>query len=91
MKYKYLGLQLDDRLDETINMDTLLKKEQSCLYFLRRIAKNCFTSFTSLWSPVSFSMLWCAREEAAEHRAGHTGDSNRDPGQTALHPGQPLL
>ena len=35
--YKYLGLQLDDRLDWTANMDTLHRKGQSRLYFLRRL------------------------------------------------------
>ncbi|XP_029301025.1 LOW QUALITY PROTEIN: low-density lipoprotein receptor-related protein 2-like [Cottoperca gobio] len=34
---KYLGLQLDDKLDWTANMDTLHKKGQRCLSFLRRL------------------------------------------------------
>lgn len=35
--YKYLGLQLDDKLDWTENMDSLCRKGQSRLYFLRRL------------------------------------------------------
>lgn len=35
--YKYLGLQLDDRLDWTTCVDTLHRKGQSRLYFLRRL------------------------------------------------------
>jgi len=35
--YKYLGLQLDDKLDWTANMDTVHRKGQSSLYFLRRL------------------------------------------------------
>lgn len=36
--YKYLGVQLDDKLDWTANTDALCRKGQSCLYFLRRLA-----------------------------------------------------
>uniref|UniRef100_A0A8C4TB68 Reverse transcriptase domain-containing protein n=1 Tax=Erpetoichthys calabaricus TaxID=27687 RepID=A0A8C4TB68_ERPCA len=36
--YKYLGVQLDDKLDWTANTDALCKKGQSWLYFLRRLA-----------------------------------------------------
>ena len=36
--YKYLGVQLDEKLDWTANTDALCKKGQSCLYFLRRLA-----------------------------------------------------
>ncbi|XP_051791640.1 uncharacterized protein LOC127530035 [Erpetoichthys calabaricus] len=36
--YKYLGVQLDDKLDWTANTDALCKKGQSPLYFLRRLA-----------------------------------------------------
>ncbi|XP_051778048.1 uncharacterized protein LOC127526518 [Erpetoichthys calabaricus] len=36
--YKYLGVQLDDKLDWTANTDYLCKKGQSRLYFLRRLA-----------------------------------------------------
>ncbi|KAG2470177.1 RTBS polymerase, partial [Polypterus senegalus] len=36
--YKYLGVQLDDKLDWTANTDALCKKGQSRLYFLRRLA-----------------------------------------------------
>lgn len=35
--YKYLGLQLDNKLDWTANIDTLHRKGQSRLYFLRRL------------------------------------------------------
>ncbi|KAI3356587.1 hypothetical protein L3Q82_017787, partial [Scortum barcoo] len=36
--YKYLGMQLDDKLDWTANTDALCRKGQSRLYFLRRLA-----------------------------------------------------
>ncbi|XP_051787946.1 uncharacterized protein LOC127529166 [Erpetoichthys calabaricus] len=36
--YKYLGVQLDDKLDWTANTDALCKRGQSRLYFLRRLA-----------------------------------------------------
>ncbi|XP_051789625.1 uncharacterized protein LOC127529603 [Erpetoichthys calabaricus] len=36
--YKYLGVQLDDKLDWTDNTDSLCKRGQSRLYFLRRLA-----------------------------------------------------
>ena len=35
--YKYLGLQLDDKLDWTANMEAFYRKGQSRLYFLRRL------------------------------------------------------
>lgn len=35
--YKYLGLHLDHKLDWTVNCDTLYKKTQSRMYFLRRL------------------------------------------------------
>uniref|UniRef100_A0A3B1JXG3 Reverse transcriptase domain-containing protein n=1 Tax=Astyanax mexicanus TaxID=7994 RepID=A0A3B1JXG3_ASTMX len=35
--YKYLGLQLDNKLDWSTNTDTLYRKGQSRLYFLRRL------------------------------------------------------
>ncbi|KAK0137273.1 RNA-directed DNA polymerase from mobile element jockey [Merluccius polli] len=35
--YKYLGLQLDDKLDWTANMEAVHRKGQSRLYFLRRL------------------------------------------------------
>ncbi|KAG5279118.1 hypothetical protein AALO_G00106300 [Alosa alosa] len=35
--YKYLGLHLDNKLDWSANTDALYKKEQSRLYFLRRL------------------------------------------------------
>ena len=36
--YKYLGLQLDSRLDWSLNSDCVYKKGQSRMYFLRRLA-----------------------------------------------------
>ncbi|XP_051788716.1 uncharacterized protein LOC127529381 [Erpetoichthys calabaricus] len=36
--YKYLGVQLDDKLDWTVNTDALCKRGQSRLYCLRRLA-----------------------------------------------------
>lgn len=36
--YKYLGVQLDEKLDWTANTDALCRKAQSRLYFLRRLA-----------------------------------------------------
>ncbi len=35
--YRYLGLELDDRLDWSPNTDALYRKGQSRLYFLRRL------------------------------------------------------
>ena len=35
--YRYLGLQLDVKLDWTANVNTLHRKGQSRLYFLRRL------------------------------------------------------
>ncbi|KAI4893552.1 hypothetical protein NFI96_004195 [Prochilodus magdalenae] len=35
--YKYLGVHLDERLDWSVNTDTVYKKAQSRLYFLRRL------------------------------------------------------
>ncbi len=35
--YKYLGLQLDDKLDWTADTDILYNKGQNWLYFLRRL------------------------------------------------------
>ena len=35
--YKYLGLQLDNKLDWTANMEAVHRKGQSRLYFLRRL------------------------------------------------------
>ncbi|KAK3525722.1 hypothetical protein QTP70_006741 [Hemibagrus guttatus] len=36
--YKYLGVQLDDRMDWTANTNALCRRGQSRLYFLRRLA-----------------------------------------------------
>ncbi|KAK3550795.1 hypothetical protein QTP70_005463 [Hemibagrus guttatus] len=36
--YKYLGVQLDDSMDWTANMDALCTRGQSRLYFLIRLA-----------------------------------------------------
>lgn len=36
--YKYLGVQLDDKLDWTANTEALCRKGQSRMYFLRRLA-----------------------------------------------------
>ena len=36
--YKYLGVQLDDKLERTANTNALFRKAQSRLYFLRRLA-----------------------------------------------------
>lgn len=64
--YKYLGLQLDDKLDWTANMDSLCRKGQSHLYFLRRQGSaNYCRCFTSLWWPASSFMLQFVGEEAA--------------------------
>ena len=71
--YKYLGLQLDDKLDWTANMGTLHRKGQS-LYFLRRLGSStsakqnktkqkCCRCLTSLWWPASSFILWFDQAE----------------------------
>ena len=39
--YKYLGLQLDDKLDWTVNTESIHPKGQGRLYFLRRLLPVC--------------------------------------------------
>ncbi|KAI4899267.1 hypothetical protein NFI96_008017 [Prochilodus magdalenae] len=38
--YRYLGVHLDERLDWSVNTDTVYKKAQSRLYFLRRLGSE---------------------------------------------------
>ncbi|KAK3562926.1 hypothetical protein QTP86_011451 [Hemibagrus guttatus] len=38
--YRYLGLQLDDKLDWSVNTDYLYKKGQNWLFFLRRLGSH---------------------------------------------------
>ncbi|XP_051253585.1 uncharacterized protein LOC127362195 [Dicentrarchus labrax] len=96
--YKYLRLQLDDKLDWTANMDTLHRNGQSRLYFLRRlgsfnICKKLLQMFYWGGSPERHRSTGQTGEESwlsGGHRAGLSGDSGRkkDPGQTAVHTGQ---
>lgn len=74
--YKYLGLQLDDRLDWITNMDTLLRTGQSHLYFLRkfasfRICQKLLHIFThSVVASVLFYALVCL-EKAVVWQGGN--------------------
>ena len=112
--YRYLGLQLDDKLDWSFSTDTLFKKAQSRLYFLRRLGsfnicrKLLLMFYQSVVASVLFYAVVCwggsikkerrlpagqAGEESrlcGWHRAGlhHISGGEKDPQQTALHPGQ---
>ena len=63
--YKYLGLQLDNKLDWTVNTDHLYKKGQRRLYFLRRLGsfnicrKLLWMFYQSLVASVFFYTVVC--------------------------------
>ncbi|XP_035812432.2 uncharacterized protein LOC118471519 [Amphiprion ocellaris] len=63
--YRYLGLQLDNKLSWSANMDSVYKKGQSRLYFLRRLAsfrvcsKLLYMFYQSIVSSVLFYAVVC--------------------------------
>ncbi|KAI4890788.1 hypothetical protein NFI96_000034 [Prochilodus magdalenae] len=63
--YRYLGVHLDERLDWSVNTDTVYKKAQSRLYFLRRLGsfricqKLLLMFYQSSGSQRPPFMLWC--------------------------------
>ncbi|KAI3359307.1 hypothetical protein L3Q82_002618 [Scortum barcoo] len=80
--YKYLGVQLDDKLDWTANTDALCRKGQSRLYFLRRLASFniCKEAATDLLPvcgierpPVHSSVLGGQPQEEGQSAPGQTG------------------
>ena len=76
--YKYLGLHLDNKLDWSANSDALYMKEQSRLYFLRRLRSFnvCSTLLLMFYqSVVSFSMLWYVGEAALGKGCWTTGQA----------------
>lgn len=60
--YKYLGLQLDNKLNWSQNMDMVYKKGQSRLYFLRRLASFnvCSMLLNMFYQSIVFSVLFYA-------------------------------
>ncbi|KAI3374456.1 hypothetical protein L3Q82_006277 [Scortum barcoo] len=79
--YKYLGVQLDDKLDWTANTDALCRKGQSRLYFLRRLAsfnickkllQIFYQSVVSERPPVRSSVLGAASRRRTQHAPGQT-------------------
>lgn len=60
--YRYLGLQLDNKLDWSFNTETLYKKAQSRLYFLRRLGsfKICQKLLLMFYQSVVASVLFYA-------------------------------
>ncbi|KAI3375475.1 hypothetical protein L3Q82_003809 [Scortum barcoo] len=80
--YKYLGVQLDDKLDWTANTDALCRKGQSRLYFLRRLA-----SFNILQEAAADLLPVCGSERPPVRSSvlgGQPQEEGRSaPGQTA--------
>lgn len=60
--YKYLGTTLDNKLDWSANIDSLYRKGQSRLYFLRRLASFsiCQKLMQMFYQSVVASVLFCA-------------------------------
>ncbi|XP_060770815.1 uncharacterized protein LOC132881852 [Neoarius graeffei] len=60
--YKYLGVHLDDKLDWTVNTDTLYRNGESRLYFLRRLGsfRICRKLLLMFYQSVVASVLFCA-------------------------------
>ncbi|KAK3510593.1 hypothetical protein QTP70_011793 [Hemibagrus guttatus] len=56
--YKYLGVQLDDRMDWTANTDALCKRGQSRLYYLRRLVS--FNICKKLQNVVASALFYVA-------------------------------
>lgn len=84
--YRYLGLELDDSLYWSHNIDTLYKKGQSRLYLLRRLGSfnvcqkllQMFyqTVISSVLSP-RCGVLGRQHQEEGRHTAGQTGEEGR--------------
>lgn len=84
--YKYLGVQLDDRLDWTTNKEALRSKGQSCLYFLQRLGSFniCMKLLQIFYPSVVVSLLMYAvvclrgQPQAKGHSmSGLTGEKGR--------------
>ncbi|KAI3375847.1 hypothetical protein L3Q82_004122 [Scortum barcoo] len=86
--YKYLGVQLDDKLDWTANTDALCRKGQSRLYFLRRLAsfnhlhlQEAATDLLPVCGserpPVRSSVLGGQPQEEGRSAPGQTGEEGR--------------
>ncbi|KAK7883856.1 hypothetical protein WMY93_026979 [Mugilogobius chulae] len=60
--YKYLGLQMDDKLNSSKNMECVYKKGQSRMYFLRRLAsfKVCSVLLNMFYQSIVSSVLFYA-------------------------------
>ncbi|KAI4878333.1 hypothetical protein NFI96_010154 [Prochilodus magdalenae] len=60
--YKYLGVHLDEKLDWSVNTDTVYKKAQSRLYFLRRLGsfRICQKLLVMFYQSVVASVLFYA-------------------------------
>ncbi|KAI4898994.1 hypothetical protein NFI96_005657 [Prochilodus magdalenae] len=60
--YRYLGVHLDERLDWSVNTDTVYKKAQSRLYFLRRLGsfRICQKLLLMFYQSVVASVLFYA-------------------------------
>ncbi|KAI4891855.1 hypothetical protein NFI96_000197 [Prochilodus magdalenae] len=60
--YRYLGVHLDERLDWSVNTDSIYKKAQSRLYFLRRLGsfRICQKLLLMFYQSVVASVLFYA-------------------------------
>lgn len=81
--YKCLGLQLDDKLDWSVNTDYVDKKVQSRLYFLRRLASFnvCRRMLLMFSQSVGFQrpLLWVSVLGGQHQTEGHTGGCGHSP------------
>ncbi|KAI4901901.1 hypothetical protein NFI96_022255 [Prochilodus magdalenae] len=74
--YKYLGVHLDERLDWSVNIDTVYKKAQSRLYFLRRLGsfricqKLLLMFYQSVVASVLFYAVVCWGDSISRRDAG---------------------
>ncbi|KAI3374554.1 hypothetical protein L3Q82_021128 [Scortum barcoo] len=84
--YKYLGVQLDDKLDWTANTDALCRKGQSRLYFLRRLAS--FNICKKLLQIFYQSVVASALLYAVVCWGGPQEEGRSAPGQTAFWDGE---
>ncbi|KAI4887416.1 hypothetical protein NFI96_018878, partial [Prochilodus magdalenae] len=68
--YRYLAVHLDERLDWSVNTDTVYKKAQSRLYFLRRLGSEtpadvlpvCGGQSSMLWRQYQQEGCWMTRQ-----------------------------
>ncbi|KAI4903065.1 hypothetical protein NFI96_032847 [Prochilodus magdalenae] len=74
--YRYLGVHLDERLDWSVNTDTVYKKAQSRLYFLRRLGsfricqKLLLMFYKSVVESVLFYAVVCWGDSISRRNAG---------------------